>query len=82
MQSNRYKGTEGTGAQALSKMKLEEGVYILGGYYEDRSVGHCVVLEVHSDSISVHEEKGLNGPEALNWLHEIAFVRRVKEKRE
>jgi hypothetical protein len=74
---NRYKGN-GVGLQAIRDMKLEDGLYLLGGYYQDRSVGHCVVLEEHSDCLFVHEEGSLGGAEALDWLHEISFVRRVK----
>jgi len=74
---NRYKG-KGATVAAVAALHLEPGIYLLSGFYFDRKVGHCVVLEVHDDLIRVHDDDVIGGVEILDWLHEITFVRRVK----
>ena len=51
---------------------------MLAGFDRERQAGHCVVLEVDDDSVTVHEHDVDGGVENLDWLHEISYVRRFK----
>jgi hypothetical protein len=77
--NNRYRHG-GSGVEALRKCNLETGVYLAAGFDVDRNIGHCVVLQVEDDGVRVCEEDCSNGLEALNWLHQLAYVRRFKLK--
>jgi hypothetical protein len=68
----------GVGIDALARCKLEPGIYMLAGFDRGRNSGHCVVLEVHDHSVTVHEHDIEGGVENLDWLHEISYVRRFK----
>jgi len=68
----------GKSIDALKKLNLGPGVYLVAGFYANMSCGHCVVLEVLDDRVFVHEDDMIGGPENLNWLHQLSYVRRVK----
>ena len=73
---NRYcRG--GTGLDALRRCNLEDGVYLVAGFYHNMSAGHCVVLELVQGTVFVHDDDILGGVEILDWLHQLAYVRRV-----
>jgi hypothetical protein len=74
----KNRNQNGVGLDALARCKLEPGIYMLAGFDRGRDAGHCVVLEVHDDSVTVHEHDVDGGVENLDWLHEISYVRRFK----
>lgn len=77
---NRAGKHGGSGINALKRCNLEPGIYLVAGVDENRTMGHCVVLEVQDDRVFVWEEDALSGLEALDWLHQLSYVRRFKLK--
>jgi hypothetical protein len=76
---NRHRMT-GAGLKAIGDCKLEPGIFLLSGFDFARTYGHCVVLEVFDDKITVHDDDAEGGVEILDWLHEVSFIRRLKLK--
>jgi hypothetical protein len=68
----------GSGIDALRRCNLEPGIYLVAGLNEYKTMGHCVVLEVQDDRVLVWEEDVVSGLEALDWLHQLSYVRRFK----
>jgi hypothetical protein len=60
---------------------LEPGIYLVAGINEDQNMSHCVVLQVEENKVLVWEEDCLSGLEALDWLHQLSYVRRFKLKK-
>lgn len=74
---NRYSGN-GVGVTALKRLDLENGIYFCAGFYSSFHAGHCVVLRVDHDNVTVYEKHTTGGIEQLSWLHAISYVRRVQ----
>jgi hypothetical protein len=77
VRANLFRGN-GIGVDAIARLQLTTGVYLLGGYSKER-IGHAVVMDVSTTCVRILDQEGVHDVSWLRgWLRCISYIRQVQ----